>query len=280
MRMRPDRRMAGFTLLEAIMVIVITGILAVMMASFAKPLEGYFGAMRRADLSDVADTALRRMARELHTALPNSVRVSGQFLEFLPTITGGRYRATQNCTSTCTGDILDFTQNDTSFDVIGALPTVPAVGNELVVYNLGGSVAGADAYAGGNVAAISAAVCTSSATHVCFSANKPFPLESPASRFQIIGGPVTFACDSSTSTLWRYTGYARQASQPASIASLDGLAGVSRARLATHVNCAATNFVYAAGVTQRSGLVSMRLNLVNDSDNVTLLNQVHVPNVP
>lgn len=258
--------------MEAIMVIVITGILGALVASFASPLKGYFDATRRADLSDVADTVIRRMGRELHTALPNSVRVSGSFIEFLPTRNGGRYRAEQDCSGTCTGDLLNFTASDTSFDVIGALSAAPAVGEEVVIYNLG--ISGADTYAGDNVAAVAAGSTTG---NVKF-ASKLFPFESPGHRFQIIGNPVTFAC--SGTTLWRYGAYARQATQPAGTATLDGLAGVTKARLATGVDCASTGFTYASGVTQRTGLLSMRLRMTNGSESVALQHQVHVSNVP
>ena len=53
---------------------------------------------------------------------------------------GGRYRAKP------TGDILDFTVVDNSFDVLGSLHAVPS--GELVIYNLGST--GANAYAGDN----------------------------------------------------------------------------------------------------------------------------------
>lgn len=252
------------------MVIVVTGILAALAASFASPLKGYFDATARADLADAADTALRRMGRELHAALPNSVRVSGNYIEFLPTTMGGRYRKEQDCTSVCTGDALNFTTADTSFDVVGSLPRAPATGEEVVIYN----TAPFYVHGGNNVAAIAAA---STAGNVVFAA-KQFPLESPGKRFQIIGRPVTYAC--SGSALWRYSGYSRQASQPTSIATLDGLAGVVKARLATGVNCAANSFSYTPGATQRADLVTMSLTLANSSDSVTLLHQVHVQNVP
>ena len=68
----------GFTLLEAVLVIVITGIIAAIVAVFIKlPVDSYLDSARRAELTDVADTAVRRMARDIHLALPNSVRNPG-----------------------------------------------------------------------------------------------------------------------------------------------------------------------------------------------------------
>src|ERR1039457_5271215 len=92
----------GFTLVEMIMVIVITGIIGGMVAVFLKaPIQQYMDVARRADMTDIADTALRRIGRDLRLALPNSVRVTTgacpvttanpggagtcSFLEFLPT---------------------------------------------------------------------------------------------------------------------------------------------------------------------------------------------------
>lgn len=277
--LKTPKHMDGFTLIEAVMVIVITGILAALVSSFAAPLKGYFDATARADLSDVADTALRRMARELHAALPNSVRVSGSYIEFLPTTTGGRYRAspapsgTAQC-GTLAQDALDFATTDTCFEVIGILAAAPAAGEELVVYN----TATAFAYDGtNNVAAIDAANSTTS--KIVF-ASHTFPIEfnSPSSRFQIISGPVTFACVGTT--LWRHSGYGRQAAQPTdrTIAPLSTATNI--ARLATGVDCANSSFVYTPGVTNRADLVVMRLTLTNTSDSVTLLHQVHIQNVP
>src|SRR4051812_27634335 len=86
----------GFTLLEAVLVITLIGIVAAMVGVFIKaPIDAYVGQGRRAELTDTADTALRRISREVQRALPNSVRLdaTGTVLEFLPVSAAGRYRA-------------------------------------------------------------------------------------------------------------------------------------------------------------------------------------------
>ena len=84
---------AGFTLIEIVMVIVVIGIISGMIAIFvAKPVLGYIDAVRRAELTDAADAALRRLTRDVHLALPNSLRTTTGGFEFIITKAGGRYR--------------------------------------------------------------------------------------------------------------------------------------------------------------------------------------------
>ena len=80
------RTAAGFTLLELVVTIAIMGVIAAVVVVFLqRPVEGYFDTTRRARLVDTADFALRRIARDLATALPNSARSDGSrlFLEML-----------------------------------------------------------------------------------------------------------------------------------------------------------------------------------------------------
>lgn len=263
----------GFTLVEAIVVVAVTAIVAAMLALFIRvPLQGYLDATRRAELTDAADTALRRLARDLRLALPNSVRVSTAggrtYLEFLQTSGGGRYRAEVD--SGGSGDILDFTAPDGSFDVLGPPVTLtPGEQNRIAVFNLG--VPGSDAYAGDNTTpALSSAGVTLNAIQI---APLRFPYASPARRFQIVATPVTYECDPAAGTLRRYWNYAIAPAQPSPPA------GASSALLATRVSACAVTYD-AAVVAQRAGLVTLRLTLAQLDESVTLYHAVHVVNVP
>jgi MSHA biogenesis protein MshO len=155
-------RQNGFTLIELIMVIVITGILAGIVAIFIKtPVDQYLAIARRAAITDIADTAMRRMGRDIRTAVPNSVRLleTSTYLEFLPTGGdmvngvlqggGGRYRAnatpaafTVPRTDPCyqnelTGDsnstnALSFSATDSCFEILGP-PITFTTGDMIVV---------------------------------------------------------------------------------------------------------------------------------------------------
>lgn len=257
----------GFTLIEAVMVIAITGIVAAVVAVFMQaPIQGYFDSARRAELTDTADTAIRRISRDVHLALPNSVRLATpQVMEFLQTRTGGRYRADG-------GDPLGFAQAnpaDTTFDVLGPAMTM-ATGDQIVIFNLG--IPGADAYAGANRRAYTGAV--GAINNIAINAGAlPFPLDSPGRRFQVVDTPVTYICDLAAGTLTRFWGYAITTAQPN-----PPPVGTPSALLAKNVS--ACSFTYAPGVTARSGLVSMQLAITQNNETVSLYHAVHVSNAP
>lgn len=287
-RGRPRRRCSGFTLTEAIVVIVITGIIAAIVAVFIQsPVKGYFDATRRAQLSDLADTALRRMTRDLRLALPNSVRVTSNagvfYLEFLITKTGGRYRAEVD--SGGGGDILEFgsAANPYRFDVMGPAPALAVGSDQVVVYNLGSGFAGADAYAAaGNNRRTVVGVAGNTIT---VSPAVAFPFESPAQRFHVLQNAVSYACspDAATpalGTIVRYVGYPIQAAQPDTPGEL---AGGSSALLANDVSACA--FTYDPNVVNmRNGVVGVALTLTQSTptgpESVTLFQQAHVSNAP
>ena len=267
MTTRRCNRQSGFTLVEAIIVMVITGVISGMVAIFIRsPVQSYFDMETRVELTDTADTALRRIGRDLRLALPNSVRVNAAntSLEFLQTRTGGRYLASN------LGTVLDYT--GTSFSVLpGSMALAPVVGDSVVIYNLG--IPGANAYATApveNRASITGVtVAAGAVTGIALNSAFAFPLDSPGRRFQVVDTPVTYRC--ANGVLTRHWGYAITAAQA------DPPAGGSSALLAQNVtNCA---FVYNA-VNERMGLVTLTLSLTMNNETVTLYHEVHVNNVP
>jgi MSHA biogenesis protein MshO len=302
----------GVTLIELVVVMAILGIIAAVAAmSVREPIQAYVDSNRRAELTDMADTALRRVGRDTRLALPNSVRVTGVgpvYLELLLTRTGGRYRA--NVNDTGAGDPLDFTAGpptaDNQFDTLGPMGVLAgqaiAAGDILVVYNLFSdpAITNANAYTynqaafGCTSATQSSANCNTATiagtgagalageTRISFD-RRQFPLASPGNRFQVVQGPVTYVCNANggaldangngTGTLTRVHSYAVQLAQPSPPA------GGTSAVLAQFVT--ACEITYNPSVlTQARGLVSMRLALTRANETVSLYHEVHVNNVP
>lgn len=267
----PVDRQRGFTLVEMIVSIVIAGFLVSMVAMFGRgQIEAYLDVGNRAQLADEADTAWRRIGRDLQSALPNSVRQNGDFLEFVPIRDAGRYRA--DVDSTGAGDFLDFSSTtDNSFAVLGPGVTV-AAGDQLVIFNLGQT--GSDVYAGTSRRAISTAAGSNlSSLQYTLGAFGQFSLASPQNRFQIVGGPVTYQCNVAAGTLLRHSGYAFAAIQPTAFG-----AGATSAVLANDVS--ACSFSYLPAVLQRNGMVAVRLALTRNGETVELLHQIDVLNTP
>ncbi len=274
---RLPRHVRGFTLVEAILVIVITGIIGGIVAVFIKmPVQNYVDSAGRAELSDLADTAVRRMAREIRLAVPNSIRLIGtDTIEFIPTKTGGRYLAAEDGVG---GQFLNFSSTtDTDFYVVGPMATgtqAIAINDYIVVFNLGSGFGAADAYVGGNRAQV---VSVNPATKLVGLASNPFAaqvpvLPHPLHRFLVTSAPVTFRC--SSGSLLRHADYGFQATQPALPAGTPALlAG----------NIKSCKFDYIQIQNTRSALVGLTLELerAGSSDGpLRLTQQIHVDKTP
>ena len=280
---RSDRRHAarGFTLVEMIIVITITGIVAAVVARFiVSPVQGYLSSQARAALVDQADLALRRIGRDLRIALPNSTRVSasGLSLELIPTTGAARYVAEG-------ANRLQFGSVATSFDLIGPALTLTAAQN-LVFYNLGTGIVGSDAYADNSSASAQANANRRSssngagaATTIGLSSLAGLPVAAFSAPYRVfaVETPVSYRCDLSAGTLTRYQGYGFVATQP------DPPSGGSPAVLASGVT--ACRFSYdAAVVASRAALVNLALTLqtttTSGAESVSLNHALHVDNLP
>lgn len=273
------RQQAGFTLVEMIMVIVLTGIIGGMAAMFLRaPIQQYMDVSRRAELTDIADTAILRMARDVRTAVPNSIRVAKcgtkPCVEFLPTKDGGRYRADTP------GDILDFAAADGSFDIIGSRINFAASDTIVVGSTQSDGNPPYIATASGVQRAYTGAAGLQS--NVTFTATQfPAFAQLASQRFDVVDGAqqaVTYACENvgtdangnGTGRLRRYWGYGYNSVQT-------NPPGGSSALLADKVSACAIDYDVP---NQRFGLLAVRLTLTSGGESVSLYNEIHVNNSP
>lgn len=288
----------GFTLIELIMVMVITGILSAVVAVFLRtPVEQYVDVAQRAELTDIADTALRRIGRDLRLAVPNSIRVpvttGATYIEFLPTKTGGRYRVnaiggTGSCSAVAgnsNGDALSFEAADSCFEIMGQAITFAA--NDWLVVG--------STQPEGNLPYNSTASgilrgyigTTGAQTTVKLTALQlPASARLDSQRFDIISGDeqaVTYACNNlaggvldangdGQGELRRYWVYGFNAAQVAP-ALLIG----STAMLADKLSDCSIDY---NTVNQRNGLVTIRLRLSRAGESVSLYSEIHIINLP
>ncbi len=283
----------GFTLIELIVVILIISILSGVLITIMRiPVLQLVQIEQRANLVDIAETALLRMTREIRLALPNSIRLSDGSalsscdisvntvcaLEFLRTLDGGRYRNKG-------ANRLKFNKSSDTFEYFGVLNNLAAIAVSggatqtnclsanatvdcMVVFNTGQS--SANAYNGDNIAALTAK--TASTLSFDLSPVSRFPFRSPNQRFFVVDTPVSFVCASSE--INRYFDHTIQTTQQAPPTT-----GTSNLLANQITGCVID---YDPGSATRSGLVTVSLT-VRDNDlgqEVTLLQQAHVDNQP
>jgi len=300
------RRGHGFTLIELIVVIVLLGVMAAGAGLLiTRPIEAYNAQVRRQQLVDLAEMALRKIAVDIRAAVPNSVRVvnnspNGWVLEMVNVVDGARYRDEFDpLVADDENDVLDFTQPDQDFNILGEFPnysewSLDQASMRLVIYsanqivpvgqpNQGELEIYVDAVSGGNRAMISGAgvsVANSSAIagehRVALSTQHHFEYASPGQRLFVVDTPVSYLCDTSLQRLTRYAGYGFSATQKTANAQFTS---GSSAPVATGLT--ACEIDYQPGTAQRSGLITLALTLRDAAgEQVRLLHQVHVDNVP
>lgn len=293
------RRARGFTLVEAIVVMVITAILAGIMVLFIRrPVQSYVDTAARADMADVAEIALRRIARELHGAVPNSIRLTTDgtttLLEFIPSIAGGRYLDV-----TDGSDLSDLSLPPLRFSATGAvnqfyvvspMPIAPyaiAPGDSIIVYNLGNGITGSDAYEANAANRATVEVGGVNGKIITLTENRFLngATSSPGKHFVTARQPVTFVCinnPNGAGTLRRYWNYGFLPSQP----SIAGLSTASNALMADNVlGC---TFTVQQLANRNTALIGLAIALARPSpgsggnglETATLTQQIQVNNTP
>ena len=299
-------RAAGFTLIEMVMVIVLLGVVSSMGAVFMKsPIDGYVASAWRASMTDEADTMMRRMAREIRGALPNSLRqTNSACIEFIPVKTTARYRA-ENA-SGGGGLPLGFSAAG-NFDMLGLNSSMSAeqqiaAGDVVVIHNLG-ATGGSDAYSttagvsnwgtvtpgatlqgnstGADItspAYNTTVALKSQETRIPMTWPNTPPLASPSNRFFVVGGSeqmVAFVC--SGGTLYRASSSSTTTTPSCSTSGVTTV-------LASDVSACSFDYSSTADL-QRNGLLKINLSLTknpgtSNAETVALYQEVHVNNSP
>lgn len=300
--MTSARAWRGFTLIELILVIVIGSVMAAALVVFFRPaIDAYLASRARADLTDQADTALRRIVRDVRQAVPNSIRIPGsQCFELLPTSGGGRFRTEPdtvgdvgpNCLpgADCSAP-LDPSQATRVFDVLTPLAVPPAVGDWVVV----GNQSPGDVYGGANRSDIIAVTTPAPGTgaaaygrHRITVTPKQFPLGYDGGRFTVVPNAqraVFYVCSGADGTLdaqgngkgtlSRVMNYGFNAAYPSACPS-----STAGDVLATRVR--SCSFVYDPnqGATQQNGFVWIELDLARRGESAHTAMGAHVANGP
>lgn len=283
--------------MELIVVVVLLGVLAVGGGMLAiNPIGAYDAQVRRQQLVDQGEMALRQIARDIRRALPNSIRVTsvgaGFAVEMVNTVDGARYRDEYG--GDYTDDdifVLDFAGPDRDFNflgrVAGASAAQLAVGTQrLVIYN----TSPVDIYAEavdvsdfqGIITRGDMALTLSNSDngpgddedHIRMSDPFLFTQQSPAQRAYVVDGSISYVCDPGTSRIRRYSGYGYRAAQPTAPADF----GVTPGRVISQLT--GCNMTYAAGTAQRGGMLTVEITVADGGEAVNLLHQIHVVNVP
>jgi len=276
-------RHRGYTLIELVVVIVVSAIVMGFMAMFlAAPVHAYFAQERRTDLTDSANSAMRAVEADIRGALPESVRVlpvgANLAIEMLAVDTMARYNPGTNPSD------LNIGTPDSSFTTRGLLAPVGNLPSKaFLVVNNG---VGGDAYAlvsngktpSGTTIQVAAGPNTASQA-ITFTPAVTFFTPSPTNRIYLVRQPISYICDVGAGTLTKYSGYTIDPLQ-ANRATQAQLLGAGASMSIVARNLASCDFRVTPGAVNFGGIVRIRMNFVRDGGTVRVFDQAQVESRP
>ncbi len=264
----------GISIIEMVISIAIIGIIASFISLvILRPIESYNVTKLRSELTDQAYIITHKIKNDVRGSLPNSLRITNNgnkvFLEMLLISEGGRYRTQNN--ATLNGDILDFTINDNSFDILSH-PITFNGGEKIVIANKG--ITNYNAYNNDNIADYAGTTGTP-VSNISISPKK-FPVQSEYQTFYIVNKVLTYVCDKDSKTITKYWGYNISSSQPNNTLA-SPLATSNKALLSNSVkDC---SFIFNLGDNSRNGQLTSMIQLENNGQTITLYGDTNVPNL-
>ncbi|PIE44079.1 MAG: prepilin-type cleavage/methylation domain-containing protein [Gammaproteobacteria bacterium] len=260
----------GFTLIELIIVIVISGIIAAGSAKFiSDTAAGYVATAARQGGAATGVVVAEKMSRELRSALPNSIRTyaGNTCIEFVPVLHVAKYLA---------APVIPQSQSTTVELVNSGYVSDGSAAEYAVIYPVDVSeiyslpVNSTDPSHRTRVALsqVASNVMTLSAAH-------QFPTDSPTRRVFVVSQPVSYCLNviSSVRGIYRYSGYGFNPS--ASVPNSD--------KASLLVNNVSTNnfrFVVVPATLVRNALVEFSFEIEMDNEKFQIDREVQIRNVP
>lgn len=289
----------GFTLIEMIVAIVVSSVLAIGIINFiGNALTGYDSAASRNKLAQSARIAIDRLSVELHNSLPNSLRVTtasangNQCLEFVPVRAATTYVNPPFDLAGIAFDVIQFSPNLESVTdgYVAIYPTrVNQVYDAEHATTTGFPVIGAiEAVA----SVLDTALTSPQLSRITLLSSHRFSEQSPSSRLFLIDEPISYCVKGEQ--LVRYTGYgfydiqatAEAAAGVCVVSSGDrclpsASGGGSKMLIAEDIsNAGLTAFSLIPQTLARNALVSLEFNMSAQQETVRMNHQVLTRSVP
>lgn len=283
----------GFTIIEMVVVIVISGIIGgLVVMIIGRTTESYHALDRRDKLTTSTRIAIERISREIRLALPNSICIHNGMacvataenrLYFIQTKDAGRYQdAIGNYSGGNARNPLAITPVSAStFDVVSdntiaanstEIGLFAATNDWVTVYNINNT----NVYAGNNRRQITAinplnidGTAGNDILRLTLSNNTGFPLHSPQRRFHIIENHSRIIYLQGSSI---FLANSTNLNNPNIID-----ANNNNLLLENVLNL---SFRYAPGFLQRSGLLHIDLTVEDEGEQIHIIHEAHVYNVP
>jgi len=254
-------KQSGFNLIELVVTIVVLGaIMAGTAAYITNSTIAYTNVAQRDQLTTLGRLTVEQVTRELRHALPNSIRIQNNCIEFFPVKAGSTY--------------FDLPTGTPGNSFTAANFTIPAGSNveHVVVYPYNAS----NLYSQSNPGPIAgfSSAAGSPTTTVTLAAAHQFALHAPHRRFYLVEDPISY-CVVGTN-LNRYENYGvnnSQATPPGATAQL------MAENIQTNDSGAVIPFVYTPGTLQRNGIVALDFRFLIDGEWIRLTHEVQIRNV-
>jgi len=296
------QKQAGFSIIEMVLAIVISGILAIGIVSFiGDSVDSLTTSANRNKIAASGRIALDRLAMEIHNALPNSIRATtatpggDQCLEFIPVRAATTYINPPFSPG-----------GATTFDVVDLIPSQHGVsGGYAVIYPRrqnrlydgdNGASAGWPNFPSNRrpiqeIVSIADSASPDQSTVTLVNSHR-FRRRSPSQRFFIVEDPVSFCVVGEN--LYRYTNYgfyttqvsAEEESGVCEVAldqtCLPNYAAAPNKMLITNDldNTGMTAFTVSTQTLRRNSLVAIQFNFSANNDSIILNHEVLTRSVP